>query len=138
MRYIFEESTLVQEKFLLDDYNLQLDAFEDLLSAKKWEFLPEIYQAEQQKIVGDGVIIAGELYSPLKMLHLAANPINTTYLLMDHPERAMHLMLLHEKAQLDLVEQMCTCSVKSMMAMDNLDTVFHPPAYIEQYSASFY
>jgi uroporphyrinogen-III decarboxylase len=25
-----------------------------------------------------------------------------------------------------------------MMAMDNLDTAFHPPSYVEQYSASFY
>ena len=25
-----------------------------------------------------------------------------------------------------------------MMAMDNLDSVFHPPPYVEQYAASFY
>jgi uroporphyrinogen-III decarboxylase len=28
--------------------------------------------------------------------------------------------------------------VKAIMAMDNLDTMFHPPEYVENYSASFY
>jgi hypothetical protein len=39
--------------------------------------------------VGDrGFPIAGELFSPLKLLHLVMGPVNTTYFLTDHPERA--------------------------------------------------
>ena len=33
---------------------------------------------------------------------------------------------------------MAKYGVPAMMAMDNLDTMFHSPRYVEQYSASFY
>ena len=33
---------------------------------------------------------------------------------------------------------MATAGVRVMMAMDNLDAAFHTPAYVENYSASFY
>jgi uroporphyrinogen-III decarboxylase len=45
---------------------------------------------------------------------------------------------LHETAQLDLVRQLATAGVPAIMAMDNLDAVFHTPAYVDQFSASFY
>jgi uroporphyrinogen-III decarboxylase len=48
------------------------------------------------------------------------------------------LLSLHEEAMLDLVKQMAEAGVKAMMAMDNLDTAFHPPRFVERYSASFY
>ena len=47
-------------------------------------------------------------------------------------------MDLHEAAMLDLARQMAAAGVKVMMAMDNLDTMFHPPRLVEQCSASFY
>ncbi len=72
------------------------------------------------------------------MLHLLLGPEQTTYLLMDEPQRSAELLALHETAQLDLVRQMAQAGVPAMMAMDNLDTTFHPPQYVEQYSASFY
>jgi uroporphyrinogen-III decarboxylase len=82
--------------------------------------------------------VAGELHSPLKMLHTLLGPQDTTFFLMDFPERAAELLALHEAAQLDLVRQMAAAGVRVMMAMDNLDTAFHPPQYVEKYSASFY
>jgi uroporphyrinogen-III decarboxylase len=33
---------------------------------------------------------------------------------------------------------MTEAGVRVMMSMDNLDTMFHPPKYVEMYSASFY
>jgi uroporphyrinogen decarboxylase len=72
------------------------------------------------------------------MLHLLLGPQDTTYCLMDYPERTAELLALHEAAQLDLVRQMAKAGVRVMMSMDNLDTAFHPPHYVEQYSASFY
>jgi uroporphyrinogen decarboxylase len=86
----------------------------------------------------DGQVIAGELYSPLKLLHLVMGPIETTYLLHDHPERARELLGRHEVAMLDLVRQLAGAGVRVVMAMDNLDTTFHPPRLVEQCSASFY
>jgi hypothetical protein len=40
-RYIFADSTLVQEKFLLDETADPLGALEEFLQARRWRFLPE-------------------------------------------------------------------------------------------------
>jgi uroporphyrinogen-III decarboxylase len=138
LRYVFRESTLVQEQFLVDDHARQLEAFEALLRGRRWQFHPARYQAIQQAVGPQGVVIAGELHCPLKMLHFTMGPERTTYLLVDHPERAAELLALHEAAQLDLVRQMVTAGVPVVMSMDNLDAVFHTPAYVERYSASYY
>ncbi len=138
LRYVFQESTLVQEKFAIDDYASQLDALEELLKARRWRFVPTRYQAIQRAVGAGGLTIAGELHSPLKMLHLLLGPEQTTYLIMDFPDRLNELLNLHEMAQLDLVRQMAESGVKAMMAMDNLDSAFHPPQYVDAYSASFY
>lgn len=137
-RYLFRESTLVQEKFLVGDYARELDALEEVLKARSWRFDAARYHAVQVKVAGQGVVIAGELHSPLKMLHFTMGPEATTYLLVDYPERAAELLALHEAAQLDLVGQIAAAGVKVMMSMDNLDAAFHTPAYVENYSASFY
>ncbi|PTX97957.1 uroporphyrinogen decarboxylase family protein [Opitutus sp. ER46] len=137
-RYVFAESTLVQEAFLLDGSEAGLDAFDALVHARRWRFDATAY-AEWQARVGDaGFIHPGELYSPLKLLHLAAGADNAVFLLQDHPERCRAWMDAHEEAQLDLVRQMLAAGVPSMIAMDNLDAAFHPPHYLEQYSARFY
>ena len=72
------------------------------------------------------------------MLHLAMGPVNTVYFLMEYPEQARQLLELHEKAQIDCIEQTVESGVKVIMAMDNLDTMFHPPDYVKEYSSSFY
>lgn len=137
-RYVHDQSTLVQEKFTVDDYSSQLDAYEHLVRGRRCRFLAERYEQEQLRVGAGGIVIAGELYSPLKMLHFDLGPENATFLLMDHADRAAELLGAHERAQLDLVRQMAQAGVPAMMAMDNLDAAFHPPKYIEQYSASFY
>jgi len=137
-RHMHDQSTLVQQKFIVDDYANQLGQYAQLVAARGWRFIPDRYQRAQRQVGGRGVVIAGELYSPLKMLHLDMGPQDTTYFLMDQPDRARELLAMHEAAQLDLVRQMLAAGVPAMMAMDNLDTVFHTPAYVEQYSASFY
>ena len=138
LRYVHAESTLVQEKFLVDDYANQLDAMEELVRDRRWRFEPERFARAQAEVDDRGCVVAGELYSPLKLLHLLMGPADTTYLLLDHPERAAEILRCHEEAQLDLVRQMAGAGVKVMMSMDNLDTAFHPPDYVEQYAASFY
>lgn len=137
-RYVFAESTLVQEAFLLDAAAPNLDAFEALVGARRWRFDPARY-AHWRGVVGDdGLINAGELYSPLKLLHLAAGADQAVYLLEDQPERCREWLARHEEAQLDLVRQMLAAGVRAMISMDNLDAAFHPPAYLERYSARFY
>ncbi|HOM58877.1 MAG TPA: uroporphyrinogen decarboxylase family protein [Kiritimatiellia bacterium] len=138
LRYLFAESTLVQEKYAVDDYANQLDELEALLRTRRWRFVPERFAALQERVGPDGVVVAGELIGPLKMLYVLLGPQDATYCLMDYPERVKELLALHEAAQLDLVRQMAGAGVRVMMAMDNLDTAFHPPYYVEQYSASFY
>lgn len=137
-RHVFRESTLVQEKFLIDDHTRQLDELEEFLRARSWQFHEDRYRAASQQVGSQGLVIAGELHSPLKMLHFLLGPAATTYLLVDEPRRAAELLAVHEAAQLDLVRQMAAAGVKVMMSMDNLDAVFHTPAYLEQCSASYY
>lgn len=137
-RYVFADSTLVQESFALDDAPEPLDALEEILKARRWRFLPERYLREQTLVGADGFIVPGELISPLKVLHLLAGAVNTTYLIADDEARVRELLALHEAAQLDLVRQMAMAGVPAMMAMDNLDAAFHTPAYLEKFSASFY
>ena len=137
-RYDHAQSTLVQEKFLVDDYVDQLDRYERLVHGRTWRFLPARYQQHQRRVGDDGLVLAGELCSPLKMLHVDLGPENTTYLLADEPDRTAQLLAVHEQAQLALVRQMAEAGVPAMIAMDNLDAAFHSPRYVQQYSASFY
>jgi hypothetical protein len=137
-RYVSADSTLVQEKFLLDETADPLAALEEILRARRWRFLPEKYAQEQTCVGGDGLVVAGELSSPLKALHLLAGAVNTTYLIDDDEARVRELLALHEAAQLDLVRRIAAAGVPAMMAMDNLDAAFHTPAYLEKFSASFY
>ena len=138
LRYVFADSTLVQDKFVLDDPESQLDALEDLLQARRWRFHPERYLREQEQVGEDGVVVAGELFSPLKALHFLVGAVNAAYLIADHEQRVAGMLRLHEAAQLDLVRQIAMAGVPAMMSMDNLDTMFHPPSHLEMFSASFY
>lgn len=138
LRFIFSESTLVQEKFLLDDFETQLDAFDALVRGRRWRFDRGSHEHWQREVGDDGLVNAGELYSPLKLFHLAAGADNAVFLLEDHPERCGEWMAWHEEAQLELVRQMLAAGVRVMMAMDNLDAAFHSPRYVERCSAGFY
>jgi len=57
---------------------------------------------------------------------------------MEYPEQARQLLELHTTAQLDCIKSCVENGVKAIMAMDNLDTMFHPPDYVKEYSSSFY
>jgi len=138
VRYVFSHSTLVQEKFLLDESGAGLDAFGELVNARRWSFDRAAFAHWQREVGDDGVVNAGELISPLKLLHVAAGADNAVFLLEDHPERCRELMHRHEEAQLDLVRQMLEAGVTAMISMDNLDSSFHPPRHLERYSAGFY
>jgi hypothetical protein len=131
LRYVFAASTLVQEKHLLDDPEAQLDAFEALVQGRRWRFDAALYREWQERVGERGLLDAGELFSPLKLLHLAAGPEKAVYLLEDHPDRCGEWMALHEAAQLDLVRQMLEAGVPSMISVDNLDSAFHPPRYVK-------
>ena len=138
LRYVWSESTLVQEVFALDEAADPLGALEELLRARRWRFRAERYAQEQARVGEDGLVVAGELWSPLKALYLLAGVINATYLIDDDEALVGELLALHEAAQLDLVSQIAAAGVPAMMAMDNLDTAFHTPALVEKFSAAFY
>src|SRR5665648_101325 len=136
--YVFDESTIVQKEFLITDYNKQSAAFEQFIASRKWKFNKTKYEQISREVGDRGVVIVGDLFSPLKMLHFAMGPVNSVYFLMDQPEFSKTILDLHEKAMLDLVRQCMANEVRVIMSMDNLDTMFHPPSYVEAYSASFY
>ena len=49
-----------------------------------------------QEVGESGVIIIGDLFSPLKMLHFTMGPINSVYFLLEYPEFAKRVLELHE------------------------------------------
>jgi hypothetical protein len=136
--YVFDESTIVQKDFLITDYEGQNNLFEQFVSARKWKFNKSKFEQVQKEAGENGVVIAGELFSPLKMLHFAMGAVNAVYFLLEQPEFSKKLLDLHEAAMLDLTRQCVTNGVRVIMSMDNLDTMFHPPHFVEAYSASFY
>jgi hypothetical protein len=136
--YLYNESTLVQNKFLFANYIKDFELFRYFIENRRWEFGKDKFDDESQLVGEKGIVIAGEFFSPLKMLHFAMGPVNAVYFLMECPERARQLVELHEEAQLRCIEQTVKSGVKVIMAMDNLDTMFHSPDYVQEYSASFY
>jgi len=138
LRFVFDESTLVQEKYLLDDYASQMDAFEEVVRARTWCFDRKKFSDVRDTMGDGGIVNAGELFSPLKLLHLAAGAADAVFLMEDFPERCKELMREHEEAQLQLVGQMLEGGVESMIAMDNLDSMFHSPRAIGDCSAGYY
>ena len=138
LQYVFNESTVVQKKFLITDYNEQYGLLEQFVASRKWVFNESRYLTICEEVGDAGTVIVGDFHSPLKMLHLLMGPVLSVYFLLEQPDLAKSLLDLHEMAQLDLVKQAVSKGVKVIMAMDNLDTQFHPPDFVEQYSASFY
>ena len=136
--FLYNESTLIQSKFLITDYVNEYDIFKHFITNRRWEFNKGNFNKICESLPENAIIIAGEFFSPLKMLHLAMGPVNTVYFLMEYPEQAGQLLDLHEKAQLDCIKTCVESGVKAIMSMDNLDTMFHPPDYVQLYSSSFY
>jgi hypothetical protein len=136
--YLFNESTLVQNKFLITDYINEFNVFNHFIANRRWEFNRDKFNRVSRSVGDNGIVVAGEFFSPLKMLHFAMGPVNTVYFLMECPEQARQIMELHEKAQLSCIAQCVENGVKAVMSMDNLDTMFHPPDYVRDYSSSFY
>ncbi len=138
LKFIFNESTLVQTKFLITDYVRDLELFMHFIKHRRWELNTRKFSDASKSVGGNGLVIAGEFFSPLKMLHLTMGPVNTVYFLMGYPEKAKELILLHEEAQLKIIGETVKSGVRVIMSMDNLDTLFHPPDYVEEYSSSYY
>jgi hypothetical protein len=136
--YLFNESTLVQNKFLISDFVNEFEIFKHFLACRRWKFDKDKFNKICNSVADNGIVVAGEFFSPLKMMHFTMGPVNTVYFLMEYPEQAKQLIDLHEKAQLDCIKQTVESGVKVIMAMDNLDTMFHPPDYVNEYSSSFY
>ncbi len=138
LTYIFNESTLVQTKFLINDYVKDFEIFRNFLANRRWELNIEKFKNVSRSAGDKGLVIAGEFFSPLKMFHFTMGPVNTVYFLMEYPEKARKLVELHEEAQLACIEQTVSNGVKVIMSMDNLDTMFHSPDFVQEYSSSFY
>ena len=132
------ESTLVQQKFLITDYRNEFHLLRDFVKSRNWVFDDEKYNQVTESLGEHGVVVAGEFFSPLKMLHLTMGPVNSVYFLMECPDQALELIEMHERAQIDCIRHCVEKGVKVVMAMDNLDTMFHPPDFVSAYSASFY
>lgn len=138
LRYVMAESTLVQEEFLVKDFDKELPIYREILKARRYSFRPGRWKAETATVGNHGIVVAGEVYSPLKMFHIHLGAVNSVYALTDYPDETRELLDIHEGQMLTLIEEMAAAGVPAIMSMDNLDAAFHPPRYVENYSASFY
>ena len=136
--YMHHESTLVQQQFLVTDYVNEYQVFESFVKNRRWTYHEEKFNSVCQSVGEQGIVIAGEFFSPLKMLHIAMGPINSVYFLMECPEHARQVLESHEKSQLECMKHCVKKGVKVVMSMDNLDTMFHPPDYVKEFSSSYY
>jgi uroporphyrinogen-III decarboxylase len=138
LRYVWSDSTLVQDEFLISDYTIQADAVEYWLRNRKFAFDASLWKKWAKRLSVGEVMCAGELVSPLKLLHLIMGPEQTVFFLNDEPDQAALWMQMHHRQQIEVLEQMLSNGVGSVMSMDNLDTMFHSPHYVEKFSAPFY
>lgn len=133
-----EGCTLVQLEYLFKDFDKEkaawLALYEDLQLSFDWESFNRLSRA-----VGDeGIVITGEITSPLKQLHICARADQTTFLLVDHEVEMLELMAVYAEKALVLIEEMARGGVRVIMSMDNLDSTFYPPPYFERYCYEFY
>lgn len=138
LRYVHAESTLVQEEFLIKDFKTDYELYQRLIQGKQYRFLDFAFRRESSLIGDAGILVAGEVFSPLKLLHLHLGAVDTTYALLDYPDECRTVMETHASAMLAYIEEAVRAGVAAVMSMDNLDTMFHPPTYVEAYSADFY
>ncbi len=138
LEFQHEGCTLVQLEYLFKDFEPEkaawLALFEDLQLSFDWESFNQVSRA----VGDDGIVIAGEVTSPLKQLHLCARADQTTFLLVDHEVEMMKLMAVYAEKALGLIEEMASGGVQVIMSMDNLDSTFYPPPYFERYCSEFY
>ena len=138
--YAFDEvgATLHLEKPLITDFDNEYAAWREMLMAKRIAFDERSF-VELSEDVGDtGIVLAGEVFSPLKMLHFDARADNAIYLLFDHEDKLRELMDIHSSLMLGHVRAMAAKGVKVIMSMDNLDSMFYPPDYFDKYCKEFY
>jgi hypothetical protein len=130
--------TLVQLEYLFKDFKKEraawLALFEDLVLSFDWES----YHRLSREVGDEGIVIAGEVTSPLKQLHLCARADLATFLLVDHEVEMMELMALYAEKALGLIEEMASGGIQVIMSMDNLDSTFYPPPYFERYCSEFF
>ncbi|MFZ4726976.1 MAG: hypothetical protein ACOYMD_16190, partial [Paludibacter sp.] len=105
LKYIFSESTVIQKDHLVTDYASQADLLEEFVAARTWKFNPQKFEAIQNEVGENGIVVVGDFFSPLKLLHLVMNPVQTVYFLMDQAEQAQRILDMHEKAQLEAIEE---------------------------------
>lgn len=98
LHYIFDESTVVQKKFLIEDYSSQTGLLEELVHSRAWTFKPERYRVAQNETGPDREVMAGEFFGLLKMLHFVMGPIQAVYFLMEKPEFTKEILACYEKA----------------------------------------
>ena len=106
LRYIMGESTLVEEEFLVKDFKEDLPLYREILEGRRLSFLPEKWKREASAVGDDGVVVAGEVYSPLKLFHIHLGAVNSVYALTDYPDEAKELLNLHEEQMLALIASM--------------------------------
>lgn len=136
--YKHDHSTLVQKKYLIDAKEPKLDAFAELVRSTNRRLDHAFLASYLNELRSEEVLVAGEVFSPLKLFHLAANPSETIFILMDHPKQCEEIMRQHTESQLASIRALLAGGVEVVMAMDNLDAAFHTRKYIAQCSADFY
>lgn len=130
--------TLVQLEYLFKDFETEYRSWLALFEALELTWLDESYRRLESQVGDGGLVIAGEITSPLKQLHMLARADQTTFLLFDHEPEMMAIMDLYADKALRLIAEMARQGVPVVMSMDNLDSTFYPPPYFNRYCRGFF
>lgn len=133
-----EGCTLVQSEHLFKDFGSEYEAWKAWLQDRELVFEPESFHGLESRVGDDGLVMVGETFCPLKMLHVAARADNAVYLLFDHESEMRELMEIYGAKALDLMRSALDAGARVIMSMDNLDSMFYPPDVFERFCRDFY
>lgn len=133
-----EGCTLVQDEYLFKDFKRESEAWKDLFEDRELVLDTVSLEELTSNLGAGGVVIAGEVTSPLKQLHLCARADHSTFLLHDHEKSMLELMDIYAEKALEMIDKLVRSGIKVVMTMDNLDSIFYPPPYFERYCSRFF
>jgi hypothetical protein len=110
-----------------------------MLESLEYTFEAAEFRRWVDRVGADGVVMLHLTESPLKRFHWLAGPENASLFILDHPEEMQTLGRIHEKKALALLESVVdNPDTEVFVALDDLDSVFYPPYFYEEYCHGFF
>ncbi|RMF04193.1 MAG: hypothetical protein D6768_03840 [Chloroflexi bacterium] len=136
--YTGEAAADFESKYWWTDWS-EYEAVRFMMEATEYELDADMLHHWVQQVGDDGLVMVNLTESPLKRLHWLAGPQNATLFIMDHPEEMKALADIHQKKVLAMLEKVVdNPDAELFIATDNLDAMFYPPYFYNDYCRDFF